>query len=244
MWNSSFFLTTRGKVLLILKKSAPCTVAYLSQQLGLTRNAIRQHLSALERDNLVTHQLMRTGPTKPALAYSLTSQAEPLFPKQYASLLANLIQELLATEGNPPQGLSRIEIVATLLSSLGRTAAGSYLGRLAHLNSRDKLEEVRRIMEESGAIAESCQVGPDVVIRDFNCPYSEVVKGQPEVCQVRRSFLQRLLEPATVELACDHRAAHCEFRIRLAPLGVAAEPASTRPRELTRSTRNPAPPRR
>jgi predicted ArsR family transcriptional regulator len=236
MWNSSFFLTTRGKVLLLLKRSSPCTVAYLSQQLGLTRNAIRQHLSALERDNLVTHQLMRTGPTKPALAYSLTSRAEPLFPKQYASLLANLIQKLLATEGNPP--------VATLLSSLGRAAAGSYLGQLARLNSRDRLEEVRRIMEEGGAIAESCQVGPDVVIRDFNCPYSEVVKEQPEVCQVRRNFLQKLLEPATVELACDHRAAHCEFRITLAPLGVAAEPASTRPRELTRSTRNPAPPRR
>ncbi|MEK7814599.1 MAG: ArsR family transcriptional regulator [Chloroflexota bacterium] len=236
MWESSFFLTTRGKVLLLLKKSSPCTVAYLSQQLGLTRNAIRQHLSALERDNLITQQLMRTGPTKPALAYSLTPQAEPLFPKQYASLLANLIQELLATEGNPP--------VATLLSSLGRTAAESYLGRLAHLNSRDKLEEVRRIMEEGGAIAESCQVGPDVVIRDFNCPYSEVVKGQPEVCQVRHSFLQMLLEPATVELACDHRAARCEFRIRPAPLGDVAEPASTRPRELTRSTRNPAPPRR
>ena len=236
MWESSFFLTTRGKVLLLLKKSSPCTVAYLSQQLGLTRNAIRQHLSALERDNLVTKQPMRTGPTKPALAYSLTSRAEPLFPKQYASLLANLIQELLATEGNPP--------VAALLSSLGRAAARSYLGRLARLNSRDRLEEVRRIMEEDGAMAESCQMGPDVVIRDFNCPYSEVVKGQPEVCQVRRSFLQRLLEPATVELACDHRAARCEFRIRLAPLGVAVEPPSTKSRDLTRSTRNPAPPHR
>ena len=99
-------------------------------------------------------------------------------------------------------------------------------------------------MEEGGAITDSCQMGPDVVIRDFNCPYSEVVKGQPEVCQVRRSFLQRLLEPATVELACDHRAARCEFRIRPAPPGVAVQPPSTRPRELTRSTRNPAPPRR
>ncbi len=222
MWDSSLFLTTRGKVLLLLKRFSPCTVAYLSQQLGLTRNAIRQHLSALERDNLVTRQPMRTGPTKPALAYSLTPQAEPLFPKQYASLLANLIQELLATEGNP--------LVATLLSSLGRTAAGSYLGRLAHLNGRARLNEVRRIMEEGGAIAESCQMGPDVVIRDFNCPYSDVVKTQPEVCHVRRSFLQRLLEPATVELACDHRAARCEFRIRLAPLEVAVDPPSTRPR--------------
>ena len=236
MWDSSFFLATRGKVLLLLKKSSPCTVAYLSQQLGLTRNAIRQHLSALERDNLVTRQPLRTGPTKPALAYSLTATAEPLFPKQYASLLANLIQELVAREGNPP--------VTTLLSSLGRAAATSYLSRLAQRNNRDRLEEVRRIMEEGGALSESCQMGPEVVIRDFNCPYAEVVKAQPEVCQVRRGFLQGLLEPAMVDLACDHRAARCEFHIRLAPPGAAAEPLSTRPSDLIRSTRNPTPPRR
>jgi len=235
MWDSSFFLTTRGKVLLLLKRSSPCTVAYLSQQLGLSRNAIRQHLSALERDNLVTQHPMRTGPTKPALAYSLTAAAEPLFPKQYATLLTNLIQELLVREGTSP--------VTTLLSSLGRATAGAYISRQAHRNGSDRLEEVRRTLEEDGAIIELCQMGPEVVVRDFNCPYSEVVKVQPEVCEVRRSVLQRLLEPAIVDLACDHRVARCEFRIRIAPLGVAVAPLSTRPGELTHSTRNPTPPR-
>ena len=97
MWNRRFFLTTRGKVLLLLRKQSHCTVAYLSQQLQLTPNAIRQHLSALERDELVAQRPLKTGPYKPALAYYLTSEAESLFPKRYESLLSGFIKELVQT---------------------------------------------------------------------------------------------------------------------------------------------------
>ena len=205
---------TRGKLLLLLKRQGPCTVAHMSEQLGLTRNAIRQHLSALERDNLVTQRPVKTGPSKPALVYTLSPQAEPLFAKQYESLLSSLIQELLVREGNSS--------VDSLLAYLGSSAAGRYIGSVAPLNTVDRLEKVRRIMEEAGSIAEWSRVGPAVVIRDFNCPYGAVVKEHPEVCQVQHSFLRRLLDPATIQAACAYQEARCEFRISLPPEGPAA----------------------
>ena len=214
MWDSSFFLSTRGKVLLLLKKGGPCTVAYLSEQLDLTRNAIRQHLSSLERDNLVTQSPLKTGPGRPALGYSLTPQAEPLFPKQYEHLLSNLIHQLRLSDDGPG--------VDSLLADLGYSAAGRYVRRLDHLADASKVEEVGRIMEAGGAIIEWEEVGTDVVLRDFNCPYAAVVKEHPEACRVQRSFLQRLLEPAMVDAACDHQQARCRFRIRLSSAGPAA----------------------
>ena len=46
---------------LLLRNKAGLTVDDLSQQLQITRNAVRQHLAALERDDLV-----QRGETKPS----------------------------------------------------------------------------------------------------------------------------------------------------------------------------------
>jgi predicted ArsR family transcriptional regulator len=205
MQNPRLFLTTRGKVLLLLKQQGACTVAYLSQQLELTNNAIRQHLSALERDNLVVHQSVKTGPSKPALVFSLTSQAESLFPKGYESLLLDLLQELKEREGSAA--------VRHLMSRLGHRAVQRHLERLARLTFEEKLAEAGRIMEEDGSIIAWERSEGGLVARDFNCPYAGVARAHPEVCEARRSFLQQLLEPAKVEIACLHQEARCQFQI-------------------------------
>jgi predicted ArsR family transcriptional regulator len=205
MWNPRLFLTTRGNVLLLLKKQGACTVAHLSQQLKLTPNAIRQHLSAMERDNLVTHQSVKTGPSKPALVFSLTSQAESLFPKQYESLLLDLLQELLKKEGSAS--------VRHMLSQLGHRAAEKHRGRLVHLAFEEKIEEVGRIMEEGGSITEWEHLEEGLVMRDFNCPYAVLARAHPEACEVQRSFLQQLLEPARVDIACLRQETRCQFQI-------------------------------
>jgi predicted ArsR family transcriptional regulator len=207
MRDSRLFLTTRGKVLLLLKKQRACTVAYLSQQLKLTTNAIRQHLSALERDNLVTHQSVKTGPNKPALLFSLTSQAESLFPKRYGGLLLDLLHELLEREGSVA--------VCHLLSQLGCQSAQRHLGRLAGMTFEEKVAEVGRIMEEDGSIIDWERFEGGLVVQDFNCPYATVAKAHPEVCQAQQSFLQQLLEPARVELACLHQEARCQFQVTI-----------------------------
>jgi len=205
MWNPRLFLTTRGKVLLLLKKQRACTVAYLGQQLKLTNNAIRQHLSALERDNLVTHQSVKTGPTKPALLFSLTSQAESLFPKRYEGLLLDLLQELVEREGKAA--------VSHLLSQLGCRSAQRHLGRLAGMTFEEKVAEAGRIMEEDGSIIEWERSEGSLVVRNFNCPYATISRVHPEVCQAQRSFLQQLLEPARVDLVCLHQEARCQFQV-------------------------------
>jgi predicted ArsR family transcriptional regulator len=207
MWNARLFLTTRGKVLLLLKKQRACTVAYLSQQLELTPNAIRQHLSALERDHLVAHQSLKTGPNKPALVFSLTSQAESLFPKRYENLLLDLLQELLEREGSAA--------ACRLLSQLGYLAAERHLGRLSRLTFEEKVEEVGRIMEESGSITECERSEEGLVVRDYNCPYAAVARVHPEVCEAQRSFLQRLLGSARVDIACLQQESRCQFQITL-----------------------------
>jgi predicted ArsR family transcriptional regulator len=70
-------------------------------------------------------------------------------------------------------------------------------------------------MEESGSITECERSEEGLVVRDYNCPYAAVARVHPEVCEAQRSFLQRLLGPARVDIACLQQESRCQFQITL-----------------------------
>ncbi|MBX6333083.1 MAG: helix-turn-helix domain-containing protein, partial [Gemmatimonadaceae bacterium] len=80
-----FLESTRGRLFALLRRGAR-TVDELAQSLGMTDNAVRAHLTGLERDGLVRQAGVRrgAGAGKPALLYELHPDAEPLFSKAYA----------------------------------------------------------------------------------------------------------------------------------------------------------------
>jgi predicted ArsR family transcriptional regulator len=214
LWDPRLFQTTRGKVLLHIKKHGACTVAYLSRELGLTPNAIRQHLSSLARDNLVSQRALKAGPSKPAQAYFLTPQAESLFPKGYDGLLLDLLQELLHQHGE--------EETCRWLSRVGYSRAAAYVNETAGLEPDARVAVVGRILEESGSLPEWEGNGWGLTLRNFNCPYALVSRDHPQACEAQRSFLQRLFSPAAVETACEHQQGRCRFHITPAMEGAAA----------------------
>src|SRR5688572_1444520 len=92
-WDQRFFASTRGQVVTLLRQGH-ATVEELARALGLTDNAVRSHLAALERDGLVTQSGLRRGIGKPAYAYALTPDAERFFPKAYGALLHLMLDAL------------------------------------------------------------------------------------------------------------------------------------------------------
>jgi DNA-binding transcriptional ArsR family regulator len=110
-----FFDSTRGRVVTMLR-AGERTVEELAGELGLTDNAVRAHLSTLERDGLVRQRGVRRGFRKPHLTYALTREAEHLFPKAYDVLLNQLITVLKGRLGR--EGLE------DALREVGRALAG------------------------------------------------------------------------------------------------------------------------
>ena len=88
-----FFASTRGRIVKLLRGTT-ATVNELMESLGLTDNAVRAHLLALERDGLVKQSGVQRGFRKPHFAYELTPEAEHLFPKAYDTLLNQFIAVL------------------------------------------------------------------------------------------------------------------------------------------------------
>src|SRR3954465_8438761 len=90
-----FLETTRGQVVALLRRGAS-TVEELARGLGLTDNAIRSHLSSLERDGLGRQEGVRRGPGAgaPAPGHESPPEGEPLFSRAYAPVLSALLDEL------------------------------------------------------------------------------------------------------------------------------------------------------
>ncbi|MGH7481774.1 MAG: helix-turn-helix transcriptional regulator, partial [Longimicrobiales bacterium] len=102
--------------LLRLVRSAALSIRELSDALGITDNAVRTHVAALERDGLVRSAgVARSTGGKPARLYELTPEAEELFPKAYAQVMVELLAVLREDAGEAG--------VAELLRRTGRRLA-------------------------------------------------------------------------------------------------------------------------
>ena len=89
-----FFQTTRGKIVSELRRRGSASAADLARSFGLSPNAVRQQLMVLERDGLVAETPVRRGPTKPTYEFSLTPEADKLFPQAYDKMLTAVLREV------------------------------------------------------------------------------------------------------------------------------------------------------
>jgi predicted ArsR family transcriptional regulator len=116
-WNRWFFVSTRGQIITLLRRSSH-TVDELAEALDLSHTAVRAHLAALERDGLVQQHSERRGSVKPTSVYELAPAAEDLFPKAYGQILDQLLEVL---DGRMPP-----EEVETLLVEVGWRMAAQW----------------------------------------------------------------------------------------------------------------------
>src|SRR5258708_12887643 len=95
-WRRRMLASTRGKILALLRVDSR-TVNELAKALGLTENAVRSHLTSLERDGLVQGLGTRPGFRKPNVVSTLPTEPEHFFPTTYAPFLPPLIPTIYHT---------------------------------------------------------------------------------------------------------------------------------------------------
>ena len=198
-----FFDSTRGQIVTILR-SSPWTVDELATRLELTDNAVRAHLSTLERDGLVRQSGVRRGARKPHFTYALTDEADGLFPKAYDALLNQLIT-VLKTRLSPPE-------IESVLREVGRAiAADTPVGHDATLRSR--VEKALAVLEAIGGSAEIEEHDDKIVIRGNGCPLAAAVGVHPEVCRLAETLVGEIVKAPVVEKCDRETRPQCRFEI-------------------------------
>jgi predicted ArsR family transcriptional regulator len=205
-WHQRFFQTTRGQILSLLR-SAGRTVGELSETLGLTHNAIRVQLTALERDGLIQQQGSRRGTRKPHLVYEITNDAETLFPKAYSPILSKLLAVLSARLPS-----SQLELI---LDEVGHKLAETHFPEKA-VDTDQRVKDVLAFLISVGAEADVVQEGSTVFVRGKTCPIADTVREHPSACRSMVSFLKGATGREVLEHCHKGARPACSFEIRLA----------------------------
>ena len=212
------FRGVRAELLVALKKAQPRSAHELGEQFGLTANALRRHLKALEEDGLVRYQRDVRGVGAPVYAYSLTSAGEALFPRSYVQVLSAALDALRTQRGDAA-------VEAVLEAEWQRLAdeAGPILDALP---LAERIPLVAELLTAKGYMAEVVtttpaepvnngdDAEPRVTLRIHNCAVREIAERFPQACTVEAKFVERLLGVPLVRGA--HRlggCGHCEYGV-------------------------------
>lgn len=202
-----FFDSTRGQIVSELRRH-PQTVADLAGSLRLTDNAIRSHLTTLERDGLVRQNGERAGFRKPHLEYELSSEAEGLFPKSYRMVLDSLMSAIKEHRGKAE--------LADLLRIVGHQVSDQYQVKESSGRS-GRVSSALTALNQLGAQVEIQTTETQTTLLAAGCPLSATVASHPEICVMMEEMLTDCSGVPVRQKCCRELNSRCCFEILWPP---------------------------
>lgn len=199
--------STRMEVLELLRRKGRSSAETMANDLGVTANAVRQHLTNLERDGLVVSQPERSGRGRPALLFALTERADAVFPKRYGQLATMVLQEVQEMGG--PEALDEL---------FARVAARHATAIERDLDGLDFDEKLRRVVTwigRAGTLVEQTEGSDGVQVTIHNCPFRNTALKFPQVCSITPQLISRLTGAAISQRDSIHRRdPYCSFVVQ------------------------------
>src|SRR6516225_6310273 len=148
--------STRMEVLELLRRKGRCSAETIASDLGVTPNAVRQHLTNLERDGLVVSQPERSGRGRPSLLFGLTERADAVFPKRYGQLATMVLQEV--------QDMGGPDALDDIFARVGARYAAAIERDLEGLEFDEKMRRVVAWIGRAGTLAEQSETSEGMKI--------------------------------------------------------------------------------
>ena len=178
----------------------------LAAALDLTDNAVRAHLSSLERDGLVQQAGTQPGHRKPHVTYALTAESEQIFPKAYGPLL-DLLLSVISRKLSPKE-------MQTAMREVGRMVAANHLLEVEDKPREQRIEAALQILKDLGGSATLRESEGKHFIRGNGCPLAAATGHHPEACLIAETLLS-LIIGTPVKEHCIHGATPaCRFEIQ------------------------------
>lgn len=200
---------SRRVILLRLKRDGEAASEQLAAELGITATGTRQHLASLEHDGLIQKREQRDGRGRPRFVYSLTTEGDSLFPRNYAELTNELLQYV---EDEDPELLHRI------FDRRADRRLRDAQRRVIGLPFDEKIRAIAQILDEDGYLADFVRRDDGTfVITEYNCAVLNVARKYGHACGSELQFLKDAIPEAEVTRIA-HRLASghvCAYEVRL-----------------------------
>ena len=199
--------STRMEILELLRRRGRSSAETIANDLGVTPNAVRQHLTNLERDGLVASQPERSGRGRPSLLFGLTERADAVFPKRYGQLATMVLQEVQDMGG--PEALDEI------FARVAARHAEAMQREIKALPFDDKLNRVVSWIGRAGTLVEQSETPEGVRVTIHNCPFRNTALKFPQVCTITPQLISRLTGAAVSQSDSIHRRdPYCSFVVQ------------------------------
>lgn len=183
---------TRARLLALLREGA-WTVDDLAERLGLTDNAVRFHMDALEKLGTVRKEgVRRIGVGQPAAVYSLSPIGEEAFSRAYAPVLIACLEEL--------RDRTSAQQVAAFLRRVGKRLARGVTHSPGPLAAR--VAGASDLLNTLGGITSVEESGKMLRIVGRACPLSRAVEADHCVCAAVTSLVAEVVGAEVTE-RCD-----------------------------------------
>ena len=200
-----FLSTTRGQIVAELRRGHR-TVEDLRSALGITDNAVRAHITVLERDGLIRQAATRPSGRRPAVLYELTESAERSFSRAYMPVLTRLVDALSERMST--------EDLETLLRDVGERLAREEQQLSGDL--RQRVEAAAIVLTGLGGLAEVHEENGQLEIRGLSCPLADAVRAHPATCHAAQGLISELVGAEVCEQCDKGDRPRCRFLITAA----------------------------
>jgi len=200
---------TRRALVRLLKSEGAMNSARLARRLKLTPMAVRQHLYQLQNEKLVTAEERRVPLGRPAKFWTLTREADRLFPDAYAELSVSLLNAVDVALGSG--GVEKV------LASRCAAQRGAYAKRIdPSAPLEKKLRELAKIRTEEGYMAEVHRDRDGYVFIENHCPICAAAQACQGFCSTELELFRSVLGPGTSIGRAEHIISgdrRCVYRI-------------------------------
>ena len=204
-WRKRILASSRGRVLDLLRGKER-TVNDLAAKLNLTDNAVRAHLTTLERDGLVRQTGTQPGVRKPHATYGLTAEAEQIFPKSYGPLL-DLVLNVVAKRLGPKE-------LRAAMREVGKRVARNHRVEIEGKSRAERIEVALGVLKDLGGAATFEKKEGKHWIRGHGCPLALATANHPEACLIAESLLSELTGAPVKEHCARGSNPSCCFEVR------------------------------
>ena len=193
---------------LLLETKSGLTVDELVNGLAITRNAVRQHLAALENAGVVVASETRPSGGRPQQIYVLSDKGFELFPRQYTLLAKLLVEAVVQEEGS-------VEL-AKRMKNMGLAAGKQLQAELPLMKSpAERILKLVIVMKQLGYGAKEVPTGgKTTIIEADNCVFHSLAREHLEICQFDLALMSSFSGQPVDHQACMARGDNvCRFKL-------------------------------
>lgn len=194
-----------GEFLNELHRLGPRTVQEICEAIGVTPTAVRQRLARVQTSGFVVRELVRKGRGRPHYVYKISEKGLRQLGDNYGDLALILWREL--------HSISDPEIRQNVTNRV-RDALVARLGKFHDGPMVERLHQVSAVLLEHGYDVEVAPGSNLPILREKNCPYSELAEHDRGICGLEQDVLERVLGADVRLTQCCLDGHHCcEFEV-------------------------------